>query len=442
MERTICIVGGGAAGVVAAISAARTLSSRKNLSEKVRIILLEANDCLGKKLSVTGNGKCNYLNEDQAITHFHGGDETWIGKVLSQISYEELLDFFKSIGIYPTERKGYLYPRSEQASSFVWALQYELKRLGIQILLEERLRKLETITKPSGQCFQITTRKGLQFLAHSVVLCTGGCAAPKTGSDGSGYYYAKLFGHDTVETVPALCPLYLKADMQGMAKDYLKTWSGVRLKGCVRLLVDKQEKGVDTGEVMLTAYGISGIPTFQVSHLAARALKQQQSVTLLLDVFPEMSDTELREQFFTMSQMQPEKTTGQMLKTLLPEKFVQVISKKQWYATPFHTLSLFVQKDVIKQVKRCNFTVTGTGDFAAAQVSAGGVSTRDICETTMESTLQKGLFFAGELLDVHGDCGGYNLQWAWVTGLLAGKHAANQLCEDVLSESLRKGVDL
>ncbi len=426
MHCSICIVGGGAAGAVAAISAARTLQT-SNQSE-TSIVLLEANDSIGKKLAMTGNGKCNYLNEDQNKNHFHGDHPTWITQVLSEVSYEELIDFFKELGIYPVSRKGYLYPRSEQASSFVWALQYEMKRLGVHVLLGERLRKLEPISGASDAGFHITTRQGTEIDAERVILCTGGCASPKTGSDGSGYYYAKLFHHEVKDTVPALCPLYLQSNQPGYTKDYLKTWSGVRLKGCVHLQVDDKEQACDTGEVLLTAYGISGIPTFQVSHWASRALSEKKRVSVVLDVFPELSQEELGHLLQNMS-MQSQKSLYAVLRTLLPEKFIHAILKKDWMSRSFAEMTPDEQKEVRMRLKKNTFTVVGTGDFSVAQVSAGGVLGVDIEATTMESKKKSGLYFAGELLDVHGDCGGYNLQWAWVTGMLAGKHAA-QSCMD------------
>lgn len=376
MRKTIAIIGGGASGMMAAIAAARAGG---------KVILIEHKDRLGKKILATGNGKCNYTNLFQEKYCYRSDVSDFPYKVITRFPAEETIRFFKELGIYPKDRNGYIYPNSGQASAILDALRFTVEKSGVTILYEKEV----TDIKRNAKGFRICTKEET-VKAEAVILACGGMASPVTGSDGSGYQLAKLFGHSIVSTVPALVQLHTKESMKPLA--------GIRTDGAIRLLVDGREVASDTGELQLTAYGISGIPVFQVSRYAAKALQAGKKVTARLDFLPGLTENEVQKYLDTH---EPWQYSG-----LLNKKLLQVIPP------------------VASILKNFPVTITKTNGFDQAQVTAGGVSVEEIDPATMESKLVSGLYFAGELVDVDGICGGYNLQWAWSSGYQAGISAA------------------
>ena len=279
------------------------------------------------------------------------------------------------------------------------------------------------------QRFKVQTDKGT-FSADKVILCAGSKAAPQTGSDGSGYALAKELGHSLVPVLPALVQLKCGGK-------FFKNLAGVRANGKVSLCVKETGNNAssrqmtclaeDTGELQLTAYGISGIPVFQVSRYAARALYEKKEVFAYLDFMPEMSKEEFYSFLENRAKMRPEKTAEEFFTGLFHKKladlwikFAKIPKTKQ--AGEFTEQELRHLTWLIKEFK---VAVTGTNSFDQAQICCGGVDTREVDEATLESKIVPGLYFAGELLDVDGICGGYNLTWAWSSGYVAGREAAS-----------------
>ena len=290
----------------------------------------------------------------------------------------------------------------------------EIERLQISVITEAEVCGITARKKG----FQIIC-KNASYLADAVILATGAKAAPKLGSGGSGYTLAKKLGHSIVPVVPALVQLRCK-------ETFFKALAGVRLQGTVHLIVNGTEVCSDTGEIQLTDYGISGIPVFQVSRFASRAIYEKKKVEAVLDFMPDFSEEAFQAFLQARIAVRPEKKMEDFFTGLLNKKVSQVILKIANIRTNQKAGTL--EKDeitrIVKTVKAFRTEVTGTNSFEQAQICAGGVNTKEINPETMESLLIKNLFFAGELMDVDGICGGYNLQWAWSSGYLAGKGAA------------------
>ena len=404
-NRDVIIVGGGASGLLAAISAAR---------EGANVTIIEQKDQLGKKILSTGNGRCNLTNEYMDISCFRGDNTSIVQDVLNRFSYQETIAFFEELGVVLKERQGYIYPISDQAATILEVLCMEIDRLHIKVLLKHAVQK---IVRDKDKFIVHTTETILK--GDAVILATGGKAASVLGSDGSGYTLAKAFGHHLSPVVPALVQLKGKGN-------FYKQISGVRTQAKVSLYVNDEYVAEDTGELQLTNYGISGIPVFQISRYASKALYENKSVRAEVDFIPTMSDDE----FWTFLQARLEnhghRHAEDFLVGVFHKKLIGLLLKA----------SAIDHNNVMKQVshekldrlvsvcKHFKIEIQGTNDFEQAQVCAGGVYTTEICPQTMESVYADGLYLTGELLDIDGICGGYNLQWAWSTGYIAGKHAA------------------
>ena len=404
-KRQVIVVGGGASGMVAAITAAR---------EGAEVTIIEHKSQLGKKILSTGNGKCNLTNTVMTTDCFRGENLSIVEQVLQQFGYRETLDFFEAVGLLVRNRRGYIYPLSEQASAVVDVLVMELEKCGVQILLEEHVTG---ITK-EATLFCVTTEKGTRY-ADAVILATGGKAASVLGSDGSGYTLAKQLGHKISSVVPALVQLRGKGT-------YFKQIAGVRVNAKVSVFVDGVCLSHDSGELQLTNYGISGIPVFQISRFAAKALLDKKTVSVEIDFFPEMEEDAFREFIRVREKKYPERTAADFFVGIFHRKLAEFFLKQSYI--PVHIKASEIREDkwekLVMLCKHFQVEIEDTNSFEQAQICAGGVLTDEICPTTMESKLVKGFYITGEVMDIDGICGGYNLQWAWATGYLAGKHAA------------------
>ena len=364
----IVIIGGGASGMCAAIAA-----SWENPA--CEVLIIEHKNMLGKKILSTGNGRCNFTNAYMEPSCFYSDSMDVVEKMLSRFGTKETLDFFEKLGVYPKDRNGYYYPRSDQAQTIQQLLQLELKSRNVTCKTDVHVTKIER-NKKGFRIF--TDQAGQSIHADKLILACGGRAAAVLGSDGSGYTLAKMLGHSLSPVVPALVQLIAK-------NKPLEKASGVRTEAKVevyeRFVNGKNGPalGSDTGELQITAYGISGIPVFQISRLAAKLLYAKKTPIVRIDFFPGITAEDL----------------CNYLKTRIKDHET--------------------------------YTITDTKGFDNAQVSAGGVRLTEIDPDTMESKLCKDLYLAGELLDVDGICGGYNLQWAWASGYLAGKNAAKKI---------------
>ncbi|MDD3403266.1 MAG: NAD(P)/FAD-dependent oxidoreductase [Hespellia sp.] len=403
--KTVGIIGAGASGMMAAISA------RNHGAE---VMLFEHNDRVGKKILSTGNGRCNFTNIDQKPEYYRSDNPGFANAVLSQFSVSDTISFFLKLGVYSKNKNGYLYPNSEQASSVLDVLRFELERLQISIY---------TNTVITSVC---KTKKGFQlqtpqktFSCDSLILAAGSKAAPVTGSDGSGYDIAKSFGHHFVPVLPALVQLKC-------SEKFYKNLAGVRTHGTVSLYADDTFLAADTGELQLTKYGISGIPVFQISRFASRALYEKKTVTAEIDFMPDFNDHAFTAFLDARIQSRPDKTLSTFFIGLFPSKVADTwISLSRIDRNKkVGELSDDEFDRLIRLIKHFRTDVTDTNGFASAQICCGGIATEEINSKTMESALVEQLYFSGEIIDVDGICGGYNLQWAWSSGYVAGKEAA------------------
>lgn len=406
---TIAIIGGGASGMAAAIA-----SKRQNA--KANVIIFEHKDIPGKKILSTGNGRCNLTNEYMETSCFRSDCPEKLAPVLERFGANDTIRFFEDLGILTKSRNGYIYPRSDQASAVLDVLRMELKKLGIEVILNTHVKDIASTKKG----FRIFT-DNKNYLANKVILSTGSKAAKVLGSDGSGYNLAKTFGHKLVPVVPALVQLKVKDFPFAKA-------SGVRADACVKAIIDGQETASDTGELQITAYGISGIPVFQISRYIARALYEKKKALVCVDFIPQMEKDELFSFFQNRKVLMKHVDAGEFLIGIFNQKLIPRLLELSGIRmnTKVDTLTIEQLKKLAKQCKETMLTITDTNGFDNAQICAGGVSLDDINIDTMESYNQKGLYIIGELLDADGICGGYNLQWAWATGMIAGQSAARQ----------------
>lgn len=400
------VIGGGAAGMVAAISAARAGAS---------VLILEHMDRIGKKILATGNGKCNYTNEEQSLEKYRGNHPEFVLPVMEQFGFHETVSFFEELGIYPKVKNGYYYPASEQAASVLDVLRMELAYLKVDICLECEIQKI----KKTGCLFEISTNKGV-FQGEKLLFSTGLKASPKTGSDGSAIPYIEKMGHHIIDVVPALVQLQGK-------QAFFKALAGIRAEIRANLYINDTFLTSENGELQLTEYGISGIPIFQLSRFASKALHEKKKVHVLLDFAPRLSKKEeyqLLER--RMHLYGKKKTSAEALIGLFPKKLIDVLLKEAGISLHKEAVSVTTKElgRLEQTIKEFRVDVIGTKSYEQAQVCAGGVDTEEINPKTMESKLVNGLYFAGEVVDIDGTCGGYNLQWAWSSGYLAGYQAA------------------
>lgn len=407
MKKRVVVIGGGASGITAAIFAAR---------QGAQVTILEHTERLGKKLLSTGNGKCNLTNRRMEESCYRCTQADFPQKVLGRFGVSKTLEFFRDIGIVIKDKNGYLYPYSGQASSVLEVLQYELRRQGVKVVTSCEPIRISDHDGPLRE-YLIETSCG-KWDADAVILAAGSKAAASTGSDGSGYRLASDLGLAVIQPLPALVQLKC-------AEQFYKQITGVRTDVRLALYVGKQKLAQDEGELQLTDCGISGIPVFQVSRFAAQALAKRKKVKAVIDFYPSKSlqETlkEIEERALVGGHREMEAFFTGWFNKKLGLLFLKLsgIDKKRKAreVSPQERLRL------MKLIKEFPTEITGTNSFQNAQVCCGGVDVREVEAKSLESRKKKGLYLVGELLDVDGICGGYNLQWAWSTGAIAGTHA-------------------
>lgn len=408
LKHDIIVIGGGASGIIAAITA-------KDFGADIAI--LETNDRIGKKILTTGNGRCNITNKCIDFSRYHSANRSFFKFTLENFGYKQTEEFFSNLGLpLITLEDSKMYPMSLQASSVLDVMRFALSDRSIPVYLNGKVKAVE----PISNSYKIITSDGTVFQSRKVILATGGKAAPKTGSDGSGYSLAMALGHKLIAPQPAL--VQLKLDYKN-----LKALSGIKFDGFAEILVNGTSKRKEFGEILFTDYGISGPPILQLSRIASTSLSKRYKVTLKIDIFHSKPIEEL--EIFL------ENHWGHFNYRSVYDSFVGIINKKlipillkeakvDDIHKPCFELLWNEKKNIIKLLKEWEFIVCDTNSFANSQVTAGGIDTNSVNSHTMESEIIKNLFFCGEILDVDGDCGGFNLQWAWSSGYAAGKNAA------------------
>lgn len=403
----IIIIGGGASGMTAAIAARRRGAG---------VTILERNPRVGKKILATGNGRCNLSNTDIDISRYHGKHPEFIYGAFSRFDYYRTMEFFEDLGISPrVEDGGKVYPLSEQASSVLDVLRYELEELGAEVVCDA---KVTDILAKNG--FDVYTEDGRVFHGDRVILAAGGKASPELGSNGSGFTLAEKLGHTIVEPFPALVQLKLSAK-------FLKSIQGVKFDGDAEVISGGKALRKETGEILFTEYGISGPPILQLSRCASECLSRGDKVYLKVAMVNYMDDKELDDFLIRRFQTGAKKPLSFNFVGFINKRLVPVVLKEAGI-DDINKPSGHVTEDeryrILNILKKWMFEVTGTNTWSSAQVTAGGVDVYGVNSKTLESKLIKGLYFCGEILDIDGDCGGFNLQWAWSSGYVAGESAA------------------
>lgn len=410
MKHDIIVVGGGASGIMAAITA-------KDLGKDVAI--LEGNDRIGKKLITTGNGRCNITNRCIDYSRYHSKNEDFFNFSIDNFTFKDSEIFFNSIGLpLTTLEDGKMYPMSLQASSVIDIIRLAIEERDIPVYLNRKVKDI----KLENTEFNIFTADGEEnFQCSKLVLATGGKAAPKTGSDGVGYSIAKAFGHKIINPTPALVQLKLKYKN-------LRALAGVKFNGYCDILVNDKVIRREFGEILFTDYGISGPPVLQLSRIAAEALQQEKRVNIRIDMMPQYKMDELVDFLENHWGMFSYRTVFNSFIGVINKKIIPIILKEA-EIKDIHESCLELgwkdKRNIYNLLKNWNFQVVDTNSFSNAQVTAGGIDTKYVEPKTMESKIIDNLYFCGELLDVDGDCGGFNLQWAWSSGYIAGKSAAS-----------------
>lgn len=481
-KRTVAVIGGGAAGMMAAIEAARAGAI---------VTLIEKNPQLGKKLATTGNGRCNYTNLDMSDRiggKFRGFHPEFAALSLDVLPPEAVLDWFRAIGVEPRFRGSYVYPNSDQASAVVDALREELHRLSVKVHYNAEVKSVQRIDTDTefstakasmpgkaASASEIREKRNAGYFmiqctdavvkADRVILAAGSKAAPKTGSNGDGYFIARKLGHTIVPYVPALCGIRC-------AGDAFRALAGIRTEAALELSVDGRCVDREVGELQLVDYGISGIPVFQLSRYAAYALQEGKKAAVYINFLPGFTEAgaavrnskrassasgistievsaaknaqnaraevsccaakagdpkDLAVQLYRQRQ---ERLAGRKMESfftgLLHQKLGQLLLRMASVRPelPVAELSEKQLRSLASLSVRFKAECVEMNGFLQAQVVAGGVDTTELDPGTMASRLVPGLYFAGEVLDIDGICGGYNLQWAWASGFVAGRHAA------------------
>lgn len=407
-RKKVVVVGGGASGIMAAITARR---------EGASVTILEKNPRIGKKILATGNGRCNFTNINADLKCYYGNNPKFAESALSQFPVSRTIKFFEELGIaHKVENSGKVFPMSDQASSFLDVFLYELDELGIEVVCDANVRKIV----PGKDNFRLQLDNGETYTAHRVILAAGGKAMPSSGSDGNGFELAKSLGHRITDVFPALVQIMLDGD-------FYKRIDGVKFVGTAEIIHNNKSIIKDCGDILFTNYGVSGPPILQISRKAGEFLLKGQEAFVKISIIDTMTKDEVLELIDKRFRTAPEKSVEFSLVGLINKRLIPVILTEAGIRDlklPVRDLSLKEKESIAEILTDWRIKIRGTKGWTSAQVTAGGVDTRDINPSTMESKIVKGLYFSGEIMDIDGQCGGFNLQWAWSSGFVAGKNAA------------------
>lgn len=406
--KQIVVIGGGASGLMASIMAARG---------GARVIVLERMQRVGKKLLATGNGRCNLANRRPETGRYHGLRPEFVEGIFGQFGLDKTLEFFESLGIdIQEEEEGKLFPVCQQASSVLDVLRYEMAHWGVTEICEAIVQSVQH--KPGG--FRCLCSDGRAFEAGRIILCSGGKSSPNLGSNGGGYKLAELLGHTIIEPFPALVQVQLDAP-------YLNQVAGVGVQGEAQVWVEERLERSESGELLFAKYGISGTAILQLSRWISEHTQKGHDTELRLDLFPSFSLEALSDRIGARIATNPLKPTDFSFVGLLHKRLIPVLLRLagvQDVHRPCGDLSTSEIRAIASVMKSWRIPCSGTQSWMFSQVTAGGVDVLEVDPMTLESRITPGVYFAGEVLDIDGDSGGYNLQWAWSSGAVAGMHAA------------------
>ena len=404
MKTEIAVIGGGASGLMAAITA------KKSGKE---VVILERKDRILKKVLITGNGRCNITNVNANISNYFGKNISSVENILNRFTPQDTMDFFNELGIVCNEEnRGKVYPLSGQASSVVDALRFEAEKLGIKIETEFYVRKIEK----DGFKFKIYSEDKKKIEAGRVILAAGGQSYPELGSNGSGFELAKELGHSVTKLSPSI--VQLKTE-----KNQVKGLQGIKTDVAVTAYGDNKKICTYDGELLFTDYGISGNVVFNISFV----MPLYKNVEFEIDFMEKFDYNELYEMLKERKRILSHLTMENYFNGMINKKLGQFLSKVsgiEKLSKPVKDLNDSDIRKLCTVLKKYRVKILETTGFKNAQVTAGGVSLDEVNIETLESKIVKGLYFSGEVLDVYGECGGFNLQWAWASGHIAGENAA------------------
>jgi len=416
MNYDVIVIGGGPSGLMAAISAGE---------HGAKVLLVDKGNKLGRKLAISGGGRCNVtsrLSVEEIIKHIPGNGR-FLYSAFSEFNNEDIIRFFENLGVeLKEEDHGRMFPVSNRAQDVVDALLSKLKRLQVDIRVNE---PVETVEYEGEKSKGITLKTGEFIQAKAVVVAVGGKSVPHTGSTGDGYGWAKKAGHTITELFPTEVPLTSK---EPFIKE--KILQGLSLRDIHLSVLNEKGKNIITHrmDMIFTHFGISGPAALRCSQFVVKQLKKSKknAVTMSIDSLPDQHEEQLFRSINKILKNEPKKAIKNVLKGLLPERYLLFLMEYSSIdpLTPGPNISNEALRKLIKNIKQFQFEVHGTLPIEKAFVTGGGVSVKEIHPKTMASKIMNGLYFCGEILDIHGYTGGYNITAALVTGRLAGKNAA------------------
>ncbi|MDM5272582.1 NAD(P)/FAD-dependent oxidoreductase [Sulfurovum sp. zt1-1] len=403
-NKPMIIVGAGAAGLCAAITAARN---------GINVTLLEQNSKPGKKILVSGNGKCNITNADISPARFHSQNPEFAEQVLEGYSLESVKKFFDSIGLPIIEGKeGKMFPMSLQAGTVTELLEYEADILDVEIITECEVLK---IYRKNNQ-FLLETNQGT-MQCEKLLLASGSPAAPQLGGNDSGLKFAESMGHTLIPTYPALTQLVSD-------EKWVKHASGVKMAGVAKLYANGECITEKKGDLLFTNYGISGLAILDLSREVSLRLADYEYCELSLDLMPQLNKEKLTNLLLNRIHQESQKPLTLWLQGVINKKLIHIIlEQSKCKAKVEKELNRKEIGKLVYAIKNLKLSINDTKGFKGAEVATGGVDTREVDPVTMESKLVPNLYFAGEILDVDGDRGGFNFHFAWVSGMRAGENA-------------------
>jgi predicted Rossmann fold flavoprotein len=406
-QKTVAVIGAGAAGILAACAAA---------DAGARILLFDGNDRAGRKICATGNGKCNIANRYRSDSCYYTDGTFDRSSFFAPFPEDDLLALLRSEGVLFHERGGCIYPRTDMALTVVSALENMLQKRGVVPILRTKVCRVEDTADKTG--FALRLSDGQVLISDAVILATGGAAAPRFGSTGDGYAFAEAYGHHVIDPLPALTKLRT-------SDPFLRYADGVRADAAVTMLCGGRPVRTEIGELQIAGGMLSGIPVFQLSRIASRALHDGTGCTLRVDFLPEIGDREWESEVGRRLSQKANLTIDTLMLSLAPPRVISMLAQGRGLTAENRCGKLPADRlrPLFDDLRQRDFAITGTGSFEDSQVTCGGIP---LSETGPggESRIRKGLFFAGEILDVDGICGGYNLSFAMCSGYMAGRASA------------------
>lgn len=410
----IVIVGAGASGLAAAYRMA-------GRSSQLKILVIEKESVPGRKLSASGNGKCNLTNSYFYPDCYHSENKEFIKKWTAANSCQKILDFFGELGILLYQNNGYYYPLANQGKQVTNLLYQKSIRLGVQYFFETKVTTVHRFHSEQRLYYKIEaiTKEGksLSFEAGCLILAAGGAAFPKLGGCRDGYHLASLFQLKQYPVYPVLSPVYVDDRFLHLAK-------GVRLDAMVTLKCGEDFCKKESGQVQINEKNLSGIAMMNLSSILNRLPQEELRNCLMIDVLPDLSWDMLKKFFSVQKSCSPEESLTVMLSGILPNAFISYLISRLHFDKDMKLREL-TEKQINRltsSLKKLIFTPTGYHDYEKAQCTGGGVATEEINEDTFESIRYQKLYLTGELLDVNGKCGGYNLSFAILSGIAAADH--------------------